>query len=420
MRNTLLKTNNETVSLENSFLLKNGETEPREDILEKHRTGNEGIAPPKVFIIAMDSFKGCISSLDAADAVSEGILSVLPDAVIHCLPVADGGEGTVEAIAHGMGGSWVSCRVSGPDGRPVDARYLTVGTGTAILEMASASGLTLVSPEKRNPLTATSFGTGELILDALNRGYRNIFLGVGGSATNDGGSGLLEALGARMLDSDGQPVPRGGGSLGNIVRIDLSGLHSGVSVMSLTVACDVSNPLCGEKGASVVFGPQKGATPDMVVLLDQNLQYYAGLVFQSTGMDVASLPGSGAAGGVNASLVPFCGAVLKPGIEWVLEAVGMRELIPHADLVITGEGRMDGQSIFGKAPIGVAVLAKKNGVPVTAIVGDTGPGGEAVFRYGIDRIVKLRRDGMSVEESIAHVHCLLVDAGILVAREGCP
>lgn len=372
---------------------------------------------PPVIVIAMDSFKGCIDSLDAAGTVAEGILSVLPDAVIHLLPVADGGEGTTAAIAHGLGGSWISCLVTGPDGEPVNARYLTVGGDTAILELAAASGLTLVAPGKRNPLTATTFGTGELLLDALRRGFRNLFLGVGGSATNDGGTGLMTALGARFLDSDGQPVPCGGGSLGRIARIDLSGLHPGVAEMALTVACDVSNPLCGETGASFVFGPQKGATPDMAAQMDRNLKHYADLVFRETGLDVASMPGSGAAGGVNASLVPFCGAVLKPGISWVLEAIGMREWVRRADLVITGEGRMDGQSVFGKAPVGVAAIAKEQGLPVVAIVGDTGPGFEGVFQHGIDRIFRLRRDGMTVAESMDQVRRLLADAGIAVARE---
>lgn len=370
-----------------------------------------------VIIIAMDSFKGCIDSLDAAGMVAEGILSVLPEANIHRLPVADGGEGTTAAIAHGLGGSWVSRLVSGPDGEPVNARYLTVGEDTAILELAAASGLTLVDPKRRNPMTATTFGTGELLLDALDRGYRNLFLGVGGSATNDGGTGLMTALGARFLDADGQLVPCGGGSLGHIARIDLNGLHPGVAEMALTVACDVTNPLCGETGASFVFGPQKGATPEMSAILDRNLLHYAGLVFRETGIDVASLPGSGAAGGVNASLVPFCGAVLKPGISWVLEAVGMRELVRQADLVITGEGRMDGQSVFGKAPVGVAAIAKEQGLPVVAIVGDTGSGFEAVFRHGIDRIFRLRRDGMTVAESMAQVRSLLAETGMAVARE---
>jgi glycerate kinase len=372
---------------------------------------------PQVIVIAMDSFKGCIDSLDAADSVAEGILTVQPDAVIHRLPIADGGEGTMAAIAHGLGGIWISCSVSSPDGSPVEVRYLSTGGDTAILELAAASGLTLVRPEKRNPLSATTFGTGELLLDALNRGYRKIYIGVGGSATNDGGVGLMTALGARFLDAEGKGVPCGGGFLGRIEKIDLSGIHPGVSEMSMTVACDVSNPLCGETGASFVFGPQKGATPEMVALLDRNLQHYAEVVFRETGINTANLPGSGAAGGVNASLVPFCGAVLKPGIEWVLEAVGLEARAVHADLVITGEGRMDGQSIYGKAPIGVASIAKKHGVPVVAIVGDTGPGFEAVYGHGIDQVVRLRRDGMSVAESMAQARMLLSDAGAGVARE---
>ncbi len=384
------------------------------DVTAASRTRNP--SRPSI-VIAMDSFKGCVSSLEAGEAVAAGILSVLPDARVRRLPVADGGEGTIEAIAQGVGGERLAASVTAPDGTPVRAQYLVLHGDTALIELASASGLTLVPEACRNPMTASTFGTGELIRDALDRGFRKILLAVGGSATNDGGIGIMNALGARFLDAGGKPVPGSGGSLDAIERIDLSGLHRGVTGLSLLVACDVTNPLCGETGASRVFGPQKGATPEMVDALDEGLRSYAGKIREWTGLEVADMPGCGAAGGVNASLVAFCGAVLMPGISWVLEAIGLRNSLSDADLVITGEGRMDGQSIFGKAPIGVASIAKERNLPVVAIVGDTGPGAEAVLSHGIDRILRLRQDGMSVEESMKRAAGLLFEAGVTVARE---
>ncbi len=378
-----------------------------------------------VVVIAIDSFKGCISSLDAAAELSAGLKREAPEVEVRILPVADGGEGTVEAIAHGIGGTWVGCRVHGPLGDWVDARYLMTGADTAILELAAASGLPLVPAEMRNPLRTNTYGTGEMIRDALERGCRNLFLGVGGSATNDGGVGLAEALGVRFFDAEDRPVHfdgtsaawTGGEGVERIARIDLAHLHPAVREMTLTVACDVDNPLCGPLGASVVFGPQKGATQEEVVRLDAALVHYAATVARHTGIETAYMPGAGAAGGVNASLVPFFGARLKPGIQWVLEAIGLRGQLAGAHLVITGEGRMDGQSIHGKAPVGVAALAMEAGIPVVAVVGDTGPGIEAVYGHGIDRVLKLRRASMSLEASIASVRIRLRDAGARIARE---
>lgn len=378
-----------------------------------------------VVVIAMDSFKDCITSLDAATEVAAGLWLVVPEIEVRILPVADGGEGTLEALAHGIGGTWIACHVHGPLGEPVEAKYLVDGTGTAMLELAAASGLPLVPMASRNPLRTNTYGTGEMIRHALERGCRRIFLGVGGSATNDGGVGLLEALGARFFDQEEKPVRfggdsavwTGGGDVGRIARIDLSLLHPAVAEMSLTVACDVDNPLCGVLGASAVFGPQKGAAPDAVARLDAALAHYAGVVARQTGVAVANLPGAGAAGGVNASLVPFLGAVLRPGIQWVLEAVGLRRQLLGAHLVVTGEGRMDGQSVHGKAPVGVAAMAGETGIPVVAIVGDTGPGIEAVYGAGIHRVMKLRRASMSLEASIASVRTRLRDAGERIARE---
>lgn len=391
--------------------------------------------PAPLVVIAMDSFKGCIGSMEAAGVVADGLRAVWPQLDIRCLPVADGGEGTVEAMYHGLGGEWVTVTVTGPMGSPVEARYLRLPDGTAILELASASGLTLVPAEARNPLHATTYGTGELMRHALASGCTRLMLGVGGSATNDGGVGLLEALGARFLDENGETLrfgraardgetgcsTNGGGLLHRIARVDTSEWFTGrgsdsLPANQLLVACDVQNPLCGPNGASHVFGPQKGATPEMVRLLDENLRLYADVVRRQTGVDVATLPGSGAAGGVNASLVPFLHAELRPGIAWVLEAVGLRNALAEASLVITGEGRMDGQSVYGKAPIGVAAIAKEMGLPVCAIVGDTGDGVEAVYNHGIDRVLKLRKAGMTVETSMAQVRERLFAAGVNLAR----
>ena len=418
----------------------------REDIMmQDPSSGKPDDHARPVIVIAIDSFKGCISSLDAAAELAAGLRQEEPDVEVRILPVADGGEGTVEAIAHGIGGTWVSCQVHGPLGDLVEAKYLVTGNGTgtdigtgsdthsdthsdtctAILELAAASGLTLIPPEERDPLRTNTYGTGEMIRHALEHGCRHLYLGVGGSATNDGGVGLVEALGVRFFDEDDRPVMFGanpaewigGAGVERIARIDLSQLEPAVGAMTLTVACDVDNPLCGPHGASAVFGPQKGATTVVVERLDAALARYAAIVAQQTSMEIARMPGAGAAGGVNASLIPFCGARLKPGIQWVLEAVGLQRRLDGAHLVITGEGRMDGQSIHGKAPVGVAALAKEVGIPVVAVVGDVGPGIEAVYGHGIDRVLKLRRENMSLEESIASVRIRLRDAGARIARE---
>ena len=391
-----------------------------------------------VVVIAMDAFKGCIGSLDAAAVVADGIRSVWPEIVVCCLPVADGGEGTIDAIHHGLGGEWIPVEVTGPMGATVSSKYLRLPDGTAILELAAASGLPLVPEAERNPLLATTYGTGELIRHVLDTGCTRLMLGVGGSATNDGGVGLLEALGARFYDASGalvrfgplkgnggvEGVVNGGGSLHRIARIDTTGLHPAFRTnhpeVPLTVACDVSNPLCGPTGASATFGPQKGATPDMVRLLDAHLKQYASVVTAQTGMEVETLPGSGAAGGVNASLVPFCHAVLRPGVQWVLEAVGLEAVLGDACLVVTGEGRMDGQSVYGKAPVGVAGMAKNHTLPVVAIVGDTGANVEAVYEHGVDRILKLRTATMTVSESMGLVRERLFDAGVRIARDCFP
>lgn len=353
-------------------------------------------------VIAPDSFKESLSALEVANNIRAGFLEIFPDADYVVLPVADGGEGTVEAMVAATSGSVVSLAVSGPLGKPVDAFLGLTGDGrTAIIEMAAASGLMLVPPEARDPLITTTFGVGELIRAALDRGARHFIVGIGGSATNDGGAGMLQALGVRLLDADGKPIGPGGGELGRLASIDVSGLDPRLADCRVEVACDVDNPLIGPRGASAVFGPQKGATPDKVALLDANLGHYAAVIKAVLGADVAHLPGAGAAGGLGAGFKAFLGADLKPGSEIVTTAVGLDAVVADADLVITGEGRIDGQTIYGKTPIGVATVAKRHGKPVIGIAGSLGADSEAVFDHGIDAVFGVLPRACSLAEAFA-------------------
>lgn len=320
------------------------------------------------FVIAADSFKGSLSSLEVGQAAERGIKAVLPSACVHIVPVADGGEGTVEAIVTGMGGSLVACTVQDPLGEPVIASYGLCGD-TAVIEMAAASGLTLIAPEKRNPWLTSTYGTGQLICDALKRGCRRFLIGLGGSATNDGGTGMLRALGFRFLDSEGYPVGDGGGEVGNIISVDASEVMPELSDATFTVACDVTNPLTGPEGASHVYGPQKGAEPEMVIDLDKALQHFAEVTGDFCGKDFSNFPGAGAAGGMGFAFLAYLHGQLRPGIEMVLDAVGFDEKIKDASLVITGEGRLDSQTCMGKAPYGVLRRAAVRHIPVIAIGG---------------------------------------------------
>ena len=309
-------------------------------------------------VIAPDSFKESLSALDAALAIREGFRAVYPDADYVLLPVADGGEGTVDALVAATGGRRVARRVVGPLGDEVEAFYGVTGDGgVAVIEMAAASGLELVPPPLRNPLVTTTFGVGELIRAALDDGARRFVIGIGGSATNDGGAGMVQALGVRLIDAGGGELPRGGGALAGLEDIDVSGLDPRLTECSIEVACDVDNPLVGPNGASAVFGPQKGATPELVRILDASLAHYAAVVERTLGKPVADMPGAGAAGGLGAGLYAFLGARLRPGTEIVMAAVDMDLVVRDADLVITGEGRLDSQTIHGKTPIGVAAVA---------------------------------------------------------------
>ncbi len=354
-------------------------------------------------VIAPDSYKESLTSLEVATEIEAGFREIFPDADYLKLPMADGGEGTVAAMVAATGGTLVSANVTGPLGEPVIARYGLTGDGkTAIIEMAAASGLALVAPVLRNPLKTTTYGTGELIKAALDAGACHMIIGIGGSATNDGGAGMLQALGVKLLDSGDREIGFGGGELANLERIDIGSIDPRLTACRIEAACDVTNPLNGPKGASAVFGPQKGGTPEMVAQLEANLTRYADLISRDLGVQVASVPGAGAAGGMGAALLAFCGAELRPGIEIVMEAVGLETAVQDADLVITGEGRIDSQTIHGKTPIGVARMAKRYGKPVIGIAGCLAPDAGVVHEYGIDAAFSVLSQISTIEEALSH------------------
>lgn len=366
-------------------------------------------------IVAPDSFKESLTAVEAAAAIANGIRQVLPEAKIEEVPVSDGGEGLVEALVSATGGKMVSCQVTGPLGKKVRASYGLLGGDqgrTAVIEMAAASGLALVPREQRNPLLTTTYGTGELIREALDAGCRRIIVGIGGSATNDGGAGMAQSLGIRLLDDQGKDIPWGGAGLLQLERIDASGLDPRIQECEIVVASDVANPLCGPQGAAHVYGPQKGATPEMVIELDRGLARLAEVVRRDLGVEVLNVPGAGAAGGLGAGLMAFLGAKMRPGIELVLEAVELERKMAGAQLVFTGEGQINFQSAYGKVPVGVAQLAKRRGLPVIAVVGSIGSGAEAVYEKGIDAIVSIMNRPMALEEALVKENAtkLLADA----------
>ena len=368
-------------------------------------------------VLAVDSFKGSCSAIEVAEHLEEGILRVLPQAQVQKIPVADGGEGTVQALLYAVGGTLRQKTVTGPMGSPVTAEYGVLDNGVAVIEMASASGLPLVPAGERNPLVSTTYGTGELIRQVLDEGYRKLVIGIGGSATNDAGVGMAQALGASFLDGQGQELPFGGGALDRLAQVDLTNMDPRLKDCQITVACDVSNPLCGPTGASRIYGPQKGATEEMIQQLDQNLRHFADVVEPALGLSFREIPGAGAAGGLGAALLAFCGATIKSGIDTVLDAVQLEQRVAQADLVITGEGRIDGQSVFGKVPVGVATRSKKvKPLPVIAVVGGIGPGAEATYDYGIDAILSTVNGPMSLEQAMEQAPSLLAQAGERVIR----
>ena len=362
-------------------------------------------------VVAPDSFKGSLTALEVADAIKEGIRRVMPEAEIDEVPMADGGEGTVQALVDATGGQMITEEVCDPLGNQIKANFGILGDGqTAVIEMAAASGLPLVPEGKRNPMFTTTYGTGELIRAALDRGCRKLIVGIGGSATVDGGAGMAQALGARLLDKDGNEVPRGGGGLEHLDRIDLSQLDPRIGEATTVVACDVDNPLVGPRGGPEVYGPQKGATPEMVKKLDKYLDRYADIIKRDLGADVKEAPGAGAAGGLGAGLMAFLNAELKLGIDIVIDASGLEQHLKDADLVITGEGKIDRQTIYGKTPIGVAKIAKKYGIPVIGIGGGIGDDASVVYENGIDALMSITGYPMSLETAMERAHDLLVDA----------
>jgi len=367
-------------------------------------------------LIASDSFKGSATTMEVADNIAKGLLRVCPEIEIEKLPVADGGEGTVETLVAGMDGDFVQVEVTGPLGERVKAKYGIIDDGMAIIEMAEASGLVLVDEEMRNPTLTTTYGTGELILSALERGLKRIYVGIGGSATNDGGMGMARALGYRFLDRDGNELPDGGGSLGQLDRIDVAYVTPLLKDARITVMCDVENPLFGPDGAAFVYGPQKGADPDMVQLLDENLRHFSEILIRDMNADVAGIPGSGAAGGLGGGLMAFCGAELKPGIEMVLDILNFDGHLQDVDLVVTGEGRIDGQSAKGKVPAGVAKRAKKLNKPLVAIAGGVGEGAEGLYSIGTDLILPIVDGPMELRQAMDKVGILLERTGERLAR----
>ena len=368
-------------------------------------------------VIAPDSYKGCLSALEVAKAMERGVLSVFPSTEVRKIPIADGGEGTVAALVTATNGQLRQTEVTDPLGNKIIAHWGVLGDGrTAVIEMAAASGLPLVPKERRDPRFTTTFGTGELIQAALAEGLPKIIIGIGGSATNDGGTGMARALGVRFLNAAGQEVAAGGGSLAEICQIDTTGLDLRLKNTEIVVACDVDNPLCGTRGASAVFGPQKGATPEMVQQLDAGLAKYASCARQATGRDVAEKAGAGAAGGLGAGLMFFTPAQLKPGVEIVLDAVGFSDIVRDADFVITGEGRTDFQTAFGKAPVGVAKVAKTHGVPVFCISGGLGDGADDVLAQGIDAVMSICDRPLSLEECMSAGAQLIEPAAARLSR----
>jgi glycerate kinase len=353
--------------------------------------------------------------MEVAEAVRQGILRVFPQAETVLAPVADGGDGTLDALVRSTRGELFTSRVMGPLGEPVPAMWGVMGGGqasepTAVIEMARASGLALVPPRRRNPKVTTTYGTGELIKEALERGYRRIIVGLGGSATNDGGVGMAQALGVHFLDSNGRELPFGGAALSKLARVDMANLHPGVMEARIIAATDVTNPLCGPSGASAVYGPQKGASPEVVEELDKALDHLSRIVKRNLGLDVRDVPRAGAAGGLGAGLMAFLNAEIESGIDLVCRVLGMEEHLAGADLVITGEGRVDTSTIYDKAPVGVARWAKARSIPVIAIAGSLGPGYQEVYQHGIDAIVPILPRPMSFEESMSRTYDLICSA----------
>lgn len=351
-------------------------------------------------VTLIDSFKGSISSIEAGEAAARGIRAVYTDAQVDVLPLADGGEGTVDALVEGCRGEFAFAEVHGPLGQKINAKYGILFGDTAVIEMSAAAGITLVPPEERNPLLTSTYGVGELITDAISRGVRRFIIGIGGSATNDGGAGMLQALGFSLSDAHGAPIEKGARGLAKLQHVSAENAHPALSECDFRIACDVTNPLCGALGCSAVYGPQKGATPAMIKDMDTWLARYAALAKAVNPKADPDLPGAGAAGGLGFAFAAFLGGKLQSGISLVLEATGAESYIKDADVVITGEGRLDGQSAMGKAPVGVAKLAKRHGKPVIAFAGCLTEEASACNGAGIDAFFPILRGVVTLEEAM--------------------
>ena len=368
-------------------------------------------------LIAPQSLKGSLTAAEAGSAIAQGVRVVYPKAEIEVVPVADGGEGTVQALVDASGGKIIQQMVTGPLGEPVLAFFGLMGDGsTAAIEMAAGAGLPLVPPEKRDPRITTTYGVGELILAALDYGSRHFIVGIGGSATNDGGAGMAQALGAALLSAQGTEITRGGAALATLAHISTSSMDTRLQECTVEVACDVTNPLCGPAGASAVYGPQKGATPEMVEELDNALAHYAQIIEQDLGMSVRDIPGAGAAGGLGAGLIAFLHAKLRPGAQIVFEAVHLEERIRTADLVITAEGQIDAQTAYGKSVGAVAEIAKRYDLPVLAFAGSLGDNYQVVYKLGVDAVTALPSSPMTLTYAMENAARLISDAAERACR----
>ena len=368
-------------------------------------------------VIAPQEFKESLTGIQIAQAMHEGVMRVWPDADAHLIPVADGGDGTLQSLVDASDGKVMTAVVDDPLGRPIEAIWGALGDGrTAVIEMARSSGLALLRLEERDPLITTTFGVGQLMSLALDAGYRNLIIGIGGSATNDGGAGMAQALGAKLLDANGQEVVRGGGALADLERVDVSDLDPRLSEAKIDVACDVNNPLCGETGASAIFGPQKGADPDIVSFLDKTLHRYGTILERDLGREVMETPGAGAAGGLGAGLMAFTDAQLRAGADIVIDALDLDSRLSGASLVIVGEGQTDRSTIFNKAPVAVAQRAQAQGIPTIAISGSLGDGYEGVHDFGIDAAFSILDHCMTLETAMSETATLVADTTEQVCR----
>ena len=368
-------------------------------------------------LIATDSFKESLSAIEVADSIESGILHFRKDVDCVKIPLADGGEGTVEAVLNAVGGSKIPVRVKDPLMRDIDGFWGQLpDKKTAILEMAVSSGLERLTHKERNPLITTTYGTGQLIRSALDRGCTKIFIGIGGSATNDGGAGMARALGAKLLNSRGIEIGDGGLYLADLSKIDLSGLDTRIRDCEIIVISDVQNPLCGKNGASFIYGPQKGADPEMVKRLDRNLMHFGNILESHFMNNIIEVPGAGAAGGLGAGLYAFCHAILRPGFETIADIVGLEEAIMETDLVITGEGKLDYQTKFGKVPFGVARMANKYKKPVIGIAGALGKGYQELYNLGFQSIFSISEQPGSLNKSLRNAKSLLFSASERIIR----